>query len=124
MFVFLNKLLNCKTKEQVLFLIDKGHNIDTCDNFGNTLVHRAVVYKDAKFLEDLLILGANSRIKNFKGETPIFYTVTKQLDKKTKIFHNNASKELVDILLKYAGPVVYTDFNNNNKNYFSKLLEK
>jgi ankyrin repeat protein len=116
-------MLNCRTKEQVKFLIDKGHDINTCDNFGNTLVHKAVVYRDAKFLTDLLDLGANPRIKNMNGETPIFYAVTKEIDPKTKIPMTKVRKELVNILINHSGPVLYTDFNNKNKNYFSKLLD-
>lgn len=88
----------------------KRYDINEQDNFGNTLVHKAVVYGNIQFLKDLLELGANPRIKNFKGETPIF-SIRKN------------GKEIEKILFEHSGPAIYTDFNNENKNYLYLILK-
>jgi ankyrin repeat protein len=103
-------MLNCRNKKDVVSMLAKGYDINEQDSFGNTLVHKTIVYGNTEFLKDLLELGANPRIKNYKGETPVFSI------RKNK-------KEIEQILLDKVGTSIYTDFNNENKNYFSTFLK-
>lgn len=103
-------MFNSKNKKDVVKMLNKGYNINEPDRQGNTILHRAVVYGDTQFVSDLIDLGADARIKNILGETPIFY-VSKNKD------------VMLKLLIDKCGPILYTDFNKNNKNYFAKILK-
>lgn len=97
---------SAKTKEQILILQKNGHDINFKDAFGNTALHKAVMKSNKELIRNLIDCGSNVHIKNDKGNTPIFYT---------------RNSEIVDIFLAKAGPSIYADFNNENKNYHSYL---
>src|SRR5688572_17786926 len=46
-------------------------NLDTQGPFGNTLLHSAVVSNDVEEVRRLLKAGANPRIANREGQTPL-----------------------------------------------------
>lgn len=105
-------MLNCRTKEEVAALLQNGmHSVDEKDRYGNTLLHRAVIIGNLDFIEYLLNSGFNARVKNINGETPIFYA---SRNKKAP------EKKIVELFLEKVGPSIYTDFNKEGKNYFSK----
>ncbi len=103
-------MFNSRTKKDVVNMLNKGHSINETDRQGNTLLQKAIVLGDVQFVADLVELGSDARIKNIIGETPIFY-VSKNKDKILKILMDN------------YGPILYTDFNKDNKNYFAKVLK-
>lgn len=55
------------------FFLEKGVNINTQDDDGNTLLHYAVINGDNNFVEFLLRSGADKNLKNKKNFTPIHY---------------------------------------------------
>lgn len=94
-------MLAAKNYNEIKTLLNNNHDINLKDNFGNTALHYAVIRNNENLVKDLISLGANPRIKNYLGETPIFYA------KKGPVFH---------ALFNKFGPVLLTDFNKNNKN--------
>jgi ankyrin repeat protein len=103
-------MLNSKNKQDILSSIKNGNSINDTDKFGSTLLHKAVVYGNVSLVKDLLELGANPRIKNMKGETPIFYL-------------NKNKQDILKLFLENVGAVIYTDLNNEGKNYLATILK-
>jgi hypothetical protein len=96
----------CKNIDEVHSMMAKGYSINEQDRFGQTLLHKAVIFGTVRFVEELLKAGANTRIKNQIGRTPIFYL-------------SKNREEILNLLLEYGGPEIFTDFDNENKNYYS-----
>lgn len=60
------------------YLINNGIPIDSIDNYGNTLLHYAVITEDDEIIKFLLRNGAQAHIKNAYGQLP-FEMVTESL---------------------------------------------
>jgi len=110
-------MINARSKEDINNFLKNGNSLNEIDKFGNTLLHISVI-KQNKLIEEILKNGADPNIKNFKGESPIFYC-------------KNIND--VSIFFKYHGTQLLNVFNNSNKNavenkyvkeYLSKYLSK
>jgi ankyrin repeat protein len=97
-------MLNIKNENDLVGLKNRGADINEIDKFHNTVYHKAVITGNTELVKVLIKHNANPRIRNIKGETPIFYC---------------KKKEILDLLVSTYGPVLYTDMNNDNKNYHS-----
>jgi len=100
-------MLSAKNKKDIDTLLKLGNDINTQDYMGLTLLHKTIMTSNVKLLKELINYDkVNPRIKNKQGLTPIF------LCKK---------KEIFDIMINKYGPILFTDYDNNNKNCLSYL---
>ena len=61
--------------ETIIFLIGAGADPNSTDKSGVTALHRAVRQRCSSAVEALLIHGANARLKNTSGSTPLHLAV-------------------------------------------------
>lgn len=101
-------MINCRNINEVKNMLQKNYDINTQDKYGQTILHKAVVYNDINFIKELLkINGINGRIKDKNGQTPIFYS------------NKNNAQEIIKLFQEKYGPIVFTDYNNKHENIFS-----
>ncbi|MEA1884609.1 MAG: hypothetical protein U9N62_08845 [Thermotogota bacterium] len=67
--------------EIILFLLEKGANINHQDNLGKTVAHYVVEdeWDGEEMIEFLHSNGADLTIKDNEGNTPEFYAVTDEI---------------------------------------------
>lgn len=98
-------MLSAKNKKDIDVLLKLGLDINTQDYMGLTLLHKTIMTSNTKLLKELIdYVLVNPRIKNKQGLTPIFLC---------------SKKEIFDIMLNKYGPILFTDYDNNNNNCLS-----
>lgn len=124
-------MINCRDIDSVKKMVNLGYSIDSTDNYGQTLLHKAVVYNNYDFVKDIIELGANGRLKDIKGQTPIFYINFKNKNTKNKNKNTNKNttnninsilgSDLFKIFLEKFGPIILTDLDINNNNVLAYI---
>ena len=94
-----------------------GRDINEQDHNGNTLAHKAILTNNITLLQDIVELGADIRLKNKNGESPVFFI--KFHPCKTADIMNN---KILLFLLDKFGPCILTDFDNFGYNCISAAL--
>ena len=99
-----------KNDSQIKLFLSRGHSINYQCPLGQTALHKSVISKNYDLCRDLLINGANPNLKNYLGESPIFY----------------ADEKSTEILLEYGGPIVLNLVNDKGQTAISinKSVEK
>jgi ankyrin repeat protein len=100
----LHVLLKSNTNKNIkfdimVFLIEKGININEHDKYDITPLHLAVKTYDEKIVKYLLSKGADPNVFNNQNKTPLHYAVTgslSMLDKEKKIIPFKKIKENID----------------------------
>lgn len=64
-------LQNSSNDELVVYLLEKGANINSQDEDGNTLLHKYVKYFNYEMVNTLMQIGADKNIENNNGESPV-----------------------------------------------------
>ncbi|KAG5896565.1 hypothetical protein JTB14_010394 [Gonioctena quinquepunctata] len=69
-----------KPAKVLMALVNGGALLDYRKKDGSTALHRAVEHKSLEALKTLLELGASPNYKDNKGLTPLYYTITLNVD--------------------------------------------
>lgn len=80
-------------------LLLAGARADVADDDGNTLLHHAAARGYEEIVRRLLDKGADPKVLNAKGQTPLFYT----------LLQAHWSREVVELLLAHGSPTDTVD---------------
>lgn len=69
-----------KPSKVLIALVNGGALLDYRTKDGSTAMHRAVEHKSLEALKTLLELGASPNYKDNKGLTPLYYTITTNVE--------------------------------------------
>ena len=96
-------MLCARNETEIKLFISRGHSINYQDSLGTSALHKAVLSGKTQLVKDLLENGADPNLKNYLGQTPLFYV---------------QDTECIDILFKYGHSDIF-NVCNNNKNAIS-----
>ena len=63
----LNLAAQVGSYDMIKFLLDKGCDINTTNNYGNTPLHYTIGFEYVLCTDFLIRMGAKEKIKNFRG---------------------------------------------------------
>lgn len=77
----------------LIALVNGGALLDYRTRDGSTSIHRAVEHKSLEAMKTLLELGASPNYKDGKGLTPLYLTVTQNVEPKftETLLHDHAT---------------------------------
>jgi ankyrin repeat protein len=101
-----------RQREVIVYLVEAGADANACDMDGVAPLHRAVRTRCSAAVDALLLGGANVRMRNGRGSTPLHLAVqntgrggsgsTKAIDEQ---------REIITLLLKHGAKPSDTDAN-------------
>lgn len=97
--------------DSVLYLIEKGANVNEVDDTGISALHRAASNNHYEVIKILLSNGANPNTKTMKDYTPLMHACA------------GGNEQIIEILLKYgADSTVVDKVNNKSTLHISSIV--
>lgn len=106
---FLTKLYKYNNIEIVRFLLESGVNVNTKDEYEETLLWYVLRNKNIELLNMLIKRGANLNIRNRYGDTPLWYVI------------KNDDIYLAKLLVKNGANI--NKLNKNKENILNYVIE-
>jgi ankyrin repeat protein len=104
-------MLCAKNDSQIKLFLSRGHDINYKDTLGQTALHKSVMSGNNSLTKDLLMNGADLFIKNYLGQTPVFFV---------------KNEECLKILLEYGHSDIFGSIDNSGQNVisFNKIVHE
>ena len=68
-------MLVSRDTSYIAMLLEKGLDVNSKDNQGNSLLHKAIFYQNKNLLDLLIQKGADVNVKDNRGETPLILAI-------------------------------------------------
>ncbi len=68
-------MLVSRDTSYISMLLEKGLDVNSKDNQGNSLLHKAIFYQNKNLLDLLIQKGADVNVKDNRGETPLILAI-------------------------------------------------
>lgn len=106
--------------ETCLKLIDSGEDINTSDENGETILHRAIDKEDYELCKILIEKGANLNAQNHYGETPLLLAARKNNIQLCSMLINKGCDITIQNRVGATLPHIIAEIGNTD--FFSKLI--